>query len=169
MTRTSDQRDALHDLLTIAAFATAPTVGIGLMLWGRVLQTSALWIPDNSVVYSSSILAAVAAAVENEEGMKVTKWVHFGQEVEINISMHDIREALTEALGSPATSEHEPMKAVFACLAQTTTFYRAITDEQIVLMNDNQRKLIGQFLSEQADRFRVPTPGAVYGGYVDNK
>lgn len=90
--------------------------------------------------------------------MKVSKWVDFGQEVEVELSMEDVRAALSEAfhevtredrLGEPGPTNGEVMMA-FNNLAG---FLRAFTDEQIAQMKPAQREVIGKFLAEQAARY----------------
>lgn len=90
--------------------------------------------------------------------MKVSKWVDFGQEVEVELSMEDVRAALNEAfyevtredrLGEPGPTNGEVMMA----FNNIGGFLRALTGQQIAQMKPTQREVIGKFLAEQATRY----------------
>ncbi len=95
--------------------------------------------------------------------MKITKWVDFGQEVEVNIGADDIRAALAEAfavvtkdrLGEGGPSRND----VLTALNYIGTFLGALTDEQIGLLNFQQRVIIQGFMLKASNRFRPPTEG----------
>jgi hypothetical protein len=90
--------------------------------------------------------------------VKVTTWIDVSREVEVNIGADDIRRALTEAFAATnqndeeAVNVHDIMRA-FSCIA---SFLRAFTDEQVALLNESQRRVIGGFLEAQSRRF-MPT------------
>jgi len=89
--------------------------------------------------------------------MKVRKWVDMGQEVTIEIGVDDVRAALAEAFAvvtEDRLGEPRPNRAEIAMTFNSIgTFLRAITDEQIGILNPQQRELICKFLTEQAARF----------------
>lgn len=92
--------------------------------------------------------------------MRVTKWVDMGADVEIEIGADDVRRALDEAFSETeqrleyAVNIHDVLRA-FNSIGQ---FLNALTDEQIALLNDAQRKVIGAFLNKAASRFPQTTP-----------
>lgn len=96
--------------------------------------------------------------------MKVSKWVDMGQEVDVEISVEDIRCALAEAfsavtedrLGEPGPSRQDIARAL-NLIAQ---FLKALTDGQIDMLTFGQRFAIEKFLSEQTVRFRLTTENA---------
>jgi hypothetical protein len=89
--------------------------------------------------------------------MRVRKWVDFGQEVDVEIGMEDVRAALSESfgevtqdrLGEPGPNRGELTSA----LSHIATFLRALTAEHIALLNAEQRKVVKGFLSDSAERF----------------
>ena len=90
--------------------------------------------------------------------MKIRKWVDFGQEIQIEIGIEDVRGALAECfknvmadrLGEDGPSVVEVLRT-FSCVG---TFLSALTEEQISAFNDSQRKVIFAFLTEQASRYK---------------
>jgi hypothetical protein len=93
--------------------------------------------------------------------VKVSKWVDFGLEVDVEVGVDDIRVALAEAfanvtddrLGEEGPSRHDISRAI-NCIA---LFLKALTDEHIALLTQGQREIIGKFLSESAARFERST------------
>ncbi len=89
--------------------------------------------------------------------MKVSKWVDFGQEVDVEITTEDIRVALSESfsavtddrLGEPGPNRSE----VICAFNRIGAFLTAVTDEQIGLLAPNQREIIGKFFATAARRF----------------
>jgi len=89
--------------------------------------------------------------------MKVSKWVDFGQEVEVEIGVDDVRAALAEGfhlatedrLGEPGPLPMEVIRA----FNDMAIFLRALSDSQIALLTPAQRAVIHAFLSEQSQRF----------------
>lgn len=84
--------------------------------------------------------------------MKIYKWVDIGQEVEIEIGFNDVRVALAESFaqvtkGSPGET------GMLLAFNQIAMFMKAVTVKQIGMLNVQQRKIIGDFLAEQAKRF----------------
>ncbi len=90
--------------------------------------------------------------------MKITKWVDFGCEVEVDVSSEDIRAALSEAF-TEATRDNpgEPppwLGDVTRALNGMAVFLNALTAEQIAAMTPGQRKVVSEFLARAAERFR---------------
>lgn len=79
--------------------------------------------------------------------MKVTTIVDIEpQEVEVVISVEDITAALAEVEDTPF--------AAFTLLNRCAQAMKAITDETVAAMRQEQRKVVDNFLTEQAARFR---------------
>jgi hypothetical protein len=97
--------------------------------------------------------------------MKVSKWVDFGQEIEIEIGTDDVRAALAESfqrVTSPGFEEEPPPDhAVRSMLSTIASFLKALTDEQIAAsLSEPARKTVHNFLVEQTARFApLGTPG----------
>jgi hypothetical protein len=91
--------------------------------------------------------------------MKVTKWVDFGQEVDVDIDATDIRCALAEAFAVVTRDRFEEdgpsRNDVLHAINNIGAFLKALTDEQIALLNEHQRSLTAEFLQVQADRFKL--------------
>lgn len=90
--------------------------------------------------------------------MKVSKWVDFGQEVEIDIDLTDVRCAIEEACArvtNPQFEEEPTRNDVVMALSQVGLFLKALTDEQIALLNESQRSIVSGFLADHAKRFAV--------------
>lgn len=90
--------------------------------------------------------------------MKVSKWVDFGQEVEVDMNLTDVRGVIAEACArvtNPQFEEEPTRNDVVEALSRIGLFLKALTDEQIALLNQSQRSLISGFLAENAKRFEV--------------
>lgn len=90
--------------------------------------------------------------------MRINKWVDMGAEVEIEISVDDVRGALAEcfaAVTEDRLGEPPNIHDVTKAFNQIGAFLNAVTDEQIALLNDKQRETIGAYLTKQAARFSV--------------
>lgn len=87
--------------------------------------------------------------------MRITKWVDMGAEVEVEIGVDDIRCALVEAFSASNQNLEEPVNIhdILRAFSNIGSFLRAFTDEQIAMLNDAQRKIIGDFLKTEAERF----------------
>lgn len=89
--------------------------------------------------------------------MRIKTFVNFGQEVEVEIGMGDIRSALAECfvtVTADRLGEEVPsISDVTRALNTVATFLKALTDQQIAEFNDTQRKVIHDFLAEQAARY----------------
>jgi hypothetical protein len=100
-----------------------------------------------------------AQAVQpKEEIVKISKWVDFGQEVEIDMNLTDVRCAIGEAcerVTNPQFEEEPTRHDVVEALSRIGLFLKALTDEQIALLNESQRSLVSGFLAEHAKRFEV--------------
>ena len=77
--------------------------------------------------------------------MKVTKLVSFDQEVDIELSVEEITQAIYE--------EPDCTKGIFYGLNNVAVFLKAIPDEEISKLSIGQRKCIKDFLTCQVDRF----------------
>jgi DNA-binding XRE family transcriptional regulator len=78
--------------------------------------------------------------------MKITKYVEFATEVEIDVTCDDIRAAIvSHGTESPA----EAIRGL-NCIA---TYMKAITDEVIAGLNPHQRKVVAEFFAAQAARY----------------
>ena len=87
--------------------------------------------------------------------MKVTTWVEFSQEVEIEIGADDVSAALSEAFARLARDidDHPNRYDVTGALGAIGQFLRALKDEHIAQLNDAQRKVVRDFLLMQGARF----------------
>lgn len=89
--------------------------------------------------------------------MKVTKWIDMGQEVEVEVTTADIRDALEEGfsgitqdrLGEPGPSANE----VHQVLNDIGRFFNALTDEHIRTLSASARQIVGAYLAKAANRF----------------
>jgi basic membrane lipoprotein Med (substrate-binding protein (PBP1-ABC) superfamily) len=77
--------------------------------------------------------------------LKITKYVCFDQEVEIDITVEEITKAIYE--------DPDCMKNVLYGLNNIGVFLRAIPDSAISKLNESQRKIIREFITEQVARF----------------
>lgn len=109
-------------------------------------------------------LHAGGAVSENSGGIgvKITKWVDMGAEVEIEIGADDIRVALAEAFGNAEQKLDEApnIHDVTRALNSIAGFLKGLDNAHIAMLNRGQRKVISEFLKEQAERFGA-TAGAV--------
>lgn len=93
--------------------------------------------------------------------MKISKWVDMGQDVDVEIGVDDIRDALTEAFAQITEDESwaggsiPNSDDIVRVLADIGSFLRALTDDQIALLNPAQRTLVETFLREHACRFQL--------------
>lgn len=91
--------------------------------------------------------------------MKVKQWVDFGQEVEIDVSITDIRAALGECFENVTQDrigeEGPSVGDVLHALNSIAKFFNAMTDEQIALLSEKARIMVGNFLSDQEKRFKI--------------
>jgi hypothetical protein len=77
--------------------------------------------------------------------MKITKVVSFDQEVEIDITVEEITQAIYE--------EPDCMKNVLYGLNNVGVFMKAIPDSAILKLTESQRKTVREFCTVQASRF----------------
>lgn len=88
--------------------------------------------------------------------MRISKWVDMGAEVDIDISVADIRGALAECFTEATEDrldERPTVHDVALALNQIGGFFNALTDEHIGLLSIAQRKTVRDFLGRQAARF----------------
>lgn len=78
--------------------------------------------------------------------MKITQWVEWAGDVEIDVSMEDITNALSGATDKPF--------AVSMGMNNAACFMRAIPDSIIAEMKEPHRKTIREFLLKQSERFQ---------------
>jgi hypothetical protein len=95
--------------------------------------------------------------------MIIRKWVELREEVEIEISMASIREAMAEAFGEIITPlEPGPApREVKRALNDIAAFLNALTEKQIAALEEPARKIVGSFLAEQSARFLPTEPISV--------
>ena len=77
--------------------------------------------------------------------MKVTKFVSFDQEVDIDLSVEEITQAICE--------DPDSAKVIFYGLNNVGAFLKAIPDDEILKLSIDQRKCIRAFLADQSVRF----------------
>jgi hypothetical protein len=77
--------------------------------------------------------------------MKITKYVCFDREVEIDITVEEITQAIYE--------EPDCMRNVLYGLNNVGMFLKAVPDSVISKLTEAQRKTIREFITEQASRF----------------
>lgn len=82
--------------------------------------------------------------------MKITKYITVETEVEVDVSTQDIAQHLDYI-----DCWDDRVAAVLKWLNSIARVFRAIPDAEIVQMTPAQKKLIGEFLKEQAERFAV--------------
>ncbi len=78
--------------------------------------------------------------------MKISKWVEFSKEVEVSISLEDVRECLIEAADNS-------LPELFRILNDLGVIFKGVPDEMIAKLNPQQRETILKFLHEQQRRF----------------
>ena len=78
--------------------------------------------------------------------MKISKWVTYDAEVEVDISLEDIVTAIRE--------DTDSLENVLRGLNNTLNFIKAIPDSLIADFNDGQRKVVREYLSKEALRFK---------------
>ena len=91
--------------------------------------------------------------------MKIRTWVDMGKEVDVDVSVEDVRACLQEAfavvttdrLGEPGPNRAEIMMA----FNNIGTFLKAITPAQINLRTFGQCDMIWKFHTDQAARLKV--------------
>ena len=85
--------------------------------------------------------------------MKISKWVEWEQEIEIEIGITDARVLLSESF---ASDPRETMAGILHNVNISAQYFQAIGNAQIAAMTDKQREVIGKFLAEQSARFLAP-------------
>jgi hypothetical protein len=89
--------------------------------------------------------------------MKIIKWVDMSREIDIEIGLNDVRAVLAESFKKAGRDHTGEIVSDFApvllAFNQIAMFMKAVTIEQIGMLNAQQRKTIGDFLAEQAKRF----------------
>ncbi len=100
--------------------------------------------------------------------MKITKWVDFGCEVDVEVDAEDIRNAISEALA--CVTEHSPLvegpseRDVCRAFNVIAAFLNAITDEQYLSLRAAQRKVIGDYMGKAGLRFAALSQSASADG-----
>jgi hypothetical protein len=77
--------------------------------------------------------------------MKIYKWVEFEKEIEVDVSLEEI----VEAIHGETDNVHLCMKGI----NNISRFLKAIPDEVIAEMTQPQKQLICNFLSDQSNRY----------------
>lgn len=92
--------------------------------------------------------------------MRIEKWVELSDTVQVDVDVNDVRGALAEAFANVTEDrlgEERPKAAdVMRCFALIGKFLLAVTDDQIAMLNDAQRRLIGNYLANQSLRYVQP-------------
>ena len=78
--------------------------------------------------------------------MKIFKHIDISREIEVDITVEDIINALNE--------DTDTLAQVLKGINNLSVFYRAITDEIIKEMTPGQREVMHTFLSDQAKRYK---------------
>jgi hypothetical protein len=89
--------------------------------------------------------------------VKVSVWVDLSRQVDVDVSVDDIRSSLSEAF---AEAEQRPdrvanIHSVMRAMNQIAGFLNAFTEQEIDRLNFGQRSTISAFLSKQAQRFQI--------------
>lgn len=79
--------------------------------------------------------------------MKVKAWVEVEQEVEVEVSIA----AMFNAIDELAEDDHPSM--ILNAISRAYGVLRKVPDKAVAAMNDSQRKLIREALREQAQRY----------------
>lgn len=79
--------------------------------------------------------------------MRVKTWVETEQEVEVEVSIADMMNAITEL------EDGDQLPMVLGCISRCVSALRHITDERIAGMNDKQRRVVSDALATEARRF----------------
>uniref|UniRef100_A0A6H1ZNW0 Uncharacterized protein n=1 Tax=viral metagenome TaxID=1070528 RepID=A0A6H1ZNW0_9ZZZZ len=79
--------------------------------------------------------------------MKITKFVQFDQEVDIELSSEDVQAIFD--------SEPDSLPNVLYGLNTVATFLKGVSDSKIAEMTDGQREVVSKFLSTQSDRYNL--------------
>jgi hypothetical protein len=77
--------------------------------------------------------------------MKVKTFVQIEQEVEVDVTMDDIRAAMVDEIGT--------VSAALQLVNRCATSLKAVSDDMIGEMNNAQRELVANFMREQANRY----------------
>jgi hypothetical protein len=88
--------------------------------------------------------------------MRVSKWVDFGQEIDIDIELNDVTAAIAEAferVTKDRFDEGPTSKDVTRAINLCGMFLKAVTDEQISMLSPQACDLVVSFLREHADRY----------------
>jgi hypothetical protein len=88
--------------------------------------------------------------------MKVSQYVNFSQEIEIEVGVDDIRAAFAEELAEikRPVSDH----AIKQMLNVVGQFFNALTEDQIATLTPQARSTVQQYLVKQAQRFALAEP-----------
>lgn len=78
----------------------------------------------------------------------ITKWVEFnGREIEIHVSLEDITNAIEEC------PEGDRVRDTLLFINRTAGALKGVPTDVIKEMNPAQRKVVGDFLNEEAARY----------------
>jgi hypothetical protein len=84
------------------------------------------------------------------------------QEVEVDLDLHDIAAALSEAFAR-ATGDDEwraGARDVMRAVHRIGVFLNGLSDDHIARLNDAQRKVVADYLTRAAARFGAAVPAA---------
>ena len=82
--------------------------------------------------------------------MKLTKWIDFSKEVEVDISAEDCAAALSESLPEEREGENWCIRGI----STAHLFLRSIPDARIAALTETQREAIQKALTVQANRYK---------------
>ncbi len=85
--------------------------------------------------------------------MRVTKWIEFSEECEVDISSEDIVQTLLAA-STPEGGEKPLLRALNISLS----WIQKVPDEAILGLPQAARETLAKYLLAQAGRFAVETP-----------
>jgi hypothetical protein len=77
--------------------------------------------------------------------MKIYKWVEFEKELEVDVSLEEIVDAISE--------ETDNVHLCIKGINNVVRFLKAIPDDIVAEMTDSQRQLIYNFFVEQSIRY----------------
>ncbi len=80
--------------------------------------------------------------------MRISKYIEFCQEVEIDLSSDDITEIIDR--------DSDSLQNVLWGLNSIATFLKGISDSKMAEMSPEQRKYVRDFLLTEAERYNMP-------------
>ena len=81
--------------------------------------------------------------------MKISKWIDFSREVEIEIDSEDISVVFKDGDGDYKLLAHN--------INRMAVFLKAVPEETVAEMPESMKAVVAEFFREQAERFSAPT------------